>query len=164
MSKSILLAAIAAATLVSGCSAGMYSDRPGDVYSSAGDQRAGDWGYYDQGSYDRYGRYDYNNPDPNAGGYYADQYYRNDHRYRERQLSDNDRVYRGRDNRYYCRRSDGTTGLIVGGLAGGALGAAIAPGDSQTLGAIIGGVGGAIVGQSVDRGNQRVGNDRVRCR
>jgi hypothetical protein len=33
----------------------------------------------------------------------------------ERALGPNDRVYTGSDGRYYCRRSDGTTGLIVGG-------------------------------------------------
>src|SRR3546814_6781219 len=88
--------------------------------------------------YDGYGRYDYNRPDPRYGGYYADRYYRDDPRYRERRLSRNDRVYRGRDGRYYCRRSDGTTGLIVGGLAGGVLGNVIAPGGSETLGTIIG--------------------------
>src|SRR3546814_3832862 len=76
---------------------------------------------YGTGYYDDYGRYDYNRPDPRYGGYYADRYYRDDPRYRERRLSRNDRVYRGRDGRYYCRRSDGTTGLIVGGLAGGVL-------------------------------------------
>jgi len=72
-------------------------------------------------------------------------------------LRNNDRVYVGRDGRYYCRRNDGTTGLIVGGIAGGALGAAIAPGGSGLLGAIIGGVGGAAAGQAIDKNN-------VRCR
>ena len=33
-------------------------------------------------------------------------------RYRERRLGRRDRIYRGGDGRYYCRRSDGTTGLI----------------------------------------------------
>ena len=49
--------------------------------------------------------------------WYADQYYRDDTRYHERRLRENDQVYVGRDGRYYCRRSDGTTGLIVGGIA-----------------------------------------------
>jgi hypothetical protein len=62
-----------------------------------------------------------------------------------------DYVYRGYDNRYYCRRSDGTTGLIVGGISGGVLGNIIAPGDSKALGTILGGVGGAILGRSIDR-------------
>lgn len=120
----------------------------------------GGYGYYDSAYYDRYGRYDYNNPDPRYGGYYADNYYRSDRRYRERRLSNDDRVYRGRDGRYYCRRSDGTTGLIVGGIAGGALGNVIAPGDSKTLGTVLGAIGGAVAGRAIDRG----GSDDVRCR
>lgn len=163
MNKAFLLAAIGAAALVGGCSDYGYGGNPGNAYGSAGDARAGDWGYYDQNVSDRYGRYDYNNPDPRAGGYYADQYYRKDRRYRERQMQNDERVYRGRDNRYYCRRPDGSTGLIVGGLAGGTLGAIIAPGNSGVLGAIIGGIGGAAIGQSVDRGNGRNANG-VRCR
>ncbi len=113
-------------------------------------------GYVDSG----YSRYDYNNPDPQYNGYYADKYYRDDRRYQERRLSDNDRVYRGQDGRYYCRRNDGTTGLIVGGLAGGAIGAAIAPGGSGLLGAIIGGVAGAAGGKAIDKSS----NKGVSCR
>jgi hypothetical protein len=32
--------------------------------------------YYDRTSYERYGNYDYNQPDPQYNGYYADRYYR----------------------------------------------------------------------------------------
>lgn len=130
------VAALGAAILVAGCT---DDGRPG---------RSG---------YNGYGAYDYNRADPQYGGYYADRYYRDAPNYRERRLSRNDRVYVGQDGRYYCRRSDGTTGLIIGGLAGGALGAAIAPGGSGLLGALIGGVGGAALGKSVD-------NKEVRCR
>lgn len=76
------------------------------------------------------------------------------HRGRERRLRRSDYVYRGGDGRYYCRRSDGTTGLVVGGLAGAALGGAI---GGDTLGALLGAAGGAALGSSIDRGN-------VRCR
>ena len=108
---------------------------------------------YDNGyGYRSYSAYDYNRPDPRYSGYYADRYYRRGNPY---VLSTNDRVYRGRDGRYYCRRSDGTTGLIVGGAAGAALGAAIAPGGSSLLGALIGGAAGAAIGQSVERGEVR---------
>ena len=72
--------------------------------------------------------------------------------YRERRLGRYDRVYRGRDGRYYCRRSDGTTGLVVGAIAGGLLGNAI---GGDTLGTLLGAGGGALVGQSIDRGNYR---------
>lgn len=104
-----------------------------------------------------YRRYDYNRHDPSYGGYYADRYYRDGSYYRPRSLAYNDRIYRGQDGRYYCRRPDGTTGLIVGGLAGGVLGNVLAPGDSKTLGTVIGAVGGGLLGRALDR-------DRVTCR
>jgi hypothetical protein len=99
-----------------------------------------------------YSRYDYNRPDPRYGSYQADRYYTRDESYRPRRLVANDRIYRGSDNRYYCRRDDGTTGLIIGGLVGAALGNTIAPGGSKTLGTLLGGGGGALLGRSIDRG------------
>lgn len=126
-------AALIAATVVSGCAGSGYSDR----------------------GFSSYRQYDYNRPDPAYGGYDAGRYYRDDRRYRERRLSRNDRVYRGQDGRYYCRRSDGTTGLIVGGIAGGVLGNIIAPGGSDTLGTILGAAGGAAAGRAIDRNGTR---------
>ena len=140
----MFLVPIAVATVLGGCATNRYDD--------------GGWGYYDNRSYSQYGGYDYNNPDPRYGGYYPERYYRTDRRYRERRLNEGDRVYRGQDGRYYCRRNDGTTGLIVGAIGGGVLGNIIAPGDSKTLGTILGALGGAAVGAALDR-------DRgVRCR
>lgn len=107
--------------------------------------------------YSGYRNYDYNRPDPAYGGYDAARYYREDRRARERRLAANDRIYRGQDGRYYCRRSDGTTGLIVGGIAGGVLGNVIAPGGSETLGTVLGAAGGAIAGRAIER-------SQVRCR
>ncbi len=129
-----IILGLAAATTLAGCA----------------DYNSGPRGY-------GYRDYDYNRPDPAYGGYYADQYYRSGRNYREYQLSRDDRIYRGRDGRYYCRRSDGTTGLIVGGIAGGLLGTAIAPGGSAAIGALLGAAAGAAVGTSVDKGE-------VRCR
>ena len=84
----------------------------------------------------------------------AARYYRRDNaRYRPWRMNRNDRVYRGSDNRYYCRRDDGTTGLIVGGITGGVLGQIIAPGGSKTLGAIIGAGAGALIGRAIDDGD-----------
>ncbi|MBC2665927.1 glycine zipper 2TM domain-containing protein [Novosphingobium flavum] len=139
----LMLLPLAAAAFVGGCAT---TDQYGSDNS---------YGYYNRGYYDRYGRYDYNNPDPRYNGYYADNYYTRDRRYRERTLSSDDRIYRGRDGRYYCRRSDGTTGLIVGGIAGGIIGNIIAPGDSKTLGTVIGAIGGAAVGAAADSGSTR---------
>ncbi len=99
--------------------------------------------------------YDYNRPDPSYGGYDAGRYYRENGAQRERSISPNERVYRGQDGRYYCRRSDGTTGLIVGAIAGGALGNMIAPGGSETLGTILGAGAGAMAGRAIDRKDAR---------
>jgi hypothetical protein len=80
-------------------------------------------------------------------------YRRDDYRYPPRRMGRNDRIYRGSDNRYYCRRDDGTTGLIIGGMAGGVLGHVLAPGGSKTLGTIIGAGAGALLGRAVDQGD-----------
>jgi hypothetical protein len=66
-------------------------------------------------------------------------------------LGANDYVYRGQDGRYYCRRHDGTVGLVIGAGVGALLGDAIAPRGSKTLGAILGGAAGGAVGYSADR-------------
>jgi Glycine zipper 2TM domain len=134
MRIAFLVTAAAAAALTAGCTT--YGDRPGDNWRG-------------------YRNYDYNRPDPSYNGYDAARYHRDGRQYRERRLTRNDRVYRGQDGRYYCRRSDGTTGLIVGGLAGGVLGNVIAPGGSETIGTIIGAAAGALVGREVERGNAR---------
>ena len=105
----------------------------------------------------QYRNYDYNRPEPGVGGYYAENYYRDGSQYQERRLTSSDRIYRGRDGRYYCRRPDGTTGLIVGAAAGGLLGNAIDNGRSSILGTLIGAGAGALIGREVERGS-------VRCR
>ena len=96
--------------------------------------------------------------DPYATDYDASRYYRDDPRYQERRLTAQDEVYRGSDGRYYCKRSDGTTGLVIGGVGGAALGNVIDGGHSRLAGTLIGGALGALLGQSVDR------NTDVRCR
>ncbi len=98
--------------------------------------------------------YDYNRPDPAYGGYYPDNYYRDNSSRRERRVSRSERIYRGQDDRYYCRRSDGTTGLIVGAIAGGVLGNRIARGGSETLGTLLGAGVGAAAGQAIDSGTR----------
>jgi hypothetical protein len=72
----------------------------------------------------------------------------------DRRMTRNDDMYRGGDGRYYCRRSDGTTGLVVGAVGGGLLGNAI---GGDALGTLLGAGAGAAVGSSIDRG-------QVRCR
>lgn len=94
--------------------------------------------------------YDYNRPDPRYRGYYAERYYRGG--YAPVRVTRSTRIYRGNDNRYYCRRSDGTTGLIIGAAVGGLLGDQIDQGRSSILGAVLGAGAGAMIGRSVDRG------------
>jgi Glycine zipper 2TM domain len=126
-------------------------DRQGDVRDARRERRQAirDWR--------QYRGVDYNRPDPYYGNYYAERYYRDGRYYRPYNLSRNDRVYRGGNGRYYCRRSDGTTGLVIGAVGGAALGGAIARGDSNLLGVIIGGGAGALLGREIERGS-------VRCR
>ena len=97
--------------------------------------------------------YDYNRPDPRYRGYYAERYYRGGGNYSPVRVTRETRIYRGNDNRYYCRRSDGTTGLIVGAALGGVLGNQIDRGQSSALGTVLGAGAGALLGQSIDRGN-----------
>lgn len=93
---------------------------------------------------DRYGdRYGYDRP----GTYSGTRYHRT--------LSENDYIYRDNEGRYYCKRDDGTTGTIVGAIAGGVLGNIIAPGGSKTLGTILGAGGGALAGRAIDRNDIR---------
>ena len=60
-------------------------------------------------------------------------------------------TWRGRDGRYRCRRSNGTTGLIVGGAAGALIGRAVDTRGERTTGTIVGAVAGALVGREVQR-------------
>lgn len=84
--------------------------------------------------------------------------YGRDYRYRDRDYRDarqyrDNRAYYG--DRYRCR-NDGTTGTIVGAIAGGLLGHEVAGrrGD-KTTGVIIGGAVGAVAGRAIDKGNGR---------
>ncbi|MDZ3832745.1 MAG: glycine zipper 2TM domain-containing protein [Sphingopyxis sp.] len=83
----------------------------------------------DRAIYDSYGRY-----------------------YEPRRLSSNDRIWRGDDGRYHCRRDNGTTGLIIGGAVGALLGRELDGGRDRTVGTIIGAAGGAVLGRAIDRG------------
>lgn len=61
-------------------------------------------------------------------------------------------VWQGRDGRMYCRRKNGTTGLIVGAAAGALIGRAVDGGRNRTTGTIVGAAAGALLGREVDRG------------
>ncbi len=68
-------------------------------------------------------------------------------------ITRNDRMWRGDDGRYYCRRDNGTTGLVIGAGVGALAGHEIAGRGDRTLGAILGGAVGAVVGREIDRGS-----------
>jgi outer membrane lipoprotein SlyB len=67
------------------------------------------------------------------------------------------RYWQGDDGRYYCRRDNGTTGLIVGAAAGALAGRAIDTRGERATGTILGAAAGALLGREIDRGE-------VRCR
>ena len=67
------------------------------------------------------------------------------------------RIWRGRDDRYYCRRENGTTGLLVGAGVGALIGHEVAGRGDRTLGAILGGAAGALLGRTIDRSSTRCG-------
>ena len=89
---------------------------------------------------------------------YRDRYRDNDRGYRNYNGRNgyNGPSWRGRDGRYYCRRNNGTTGLLIGGAAGGLIGNSIAGrGGDRTLGTILGVAGGALLGREVERSGSR---------
>lgn len=129
-----------------------HDDRRDDRRYDRRDDRRAD--RYQRGRTTIVYNYDYNRPDPRYRGYYANRYYRPYDRYGYApvRVTRETRIYRGSDDRYYCRRSDGTTGLIVGAVLGGFLGDRLDRGRSSPLGLLLGAGAGAAIGQSIDRG------------
>ena len=113
-------------------------------------------GGYGGGSYQGGGNYQ-------GGGYQGGGYqggrYRDGPNYSERRLGPNDPIYRGSDGRYYCKRNDGTTGLVIGAIGGAAIGNVIDGGHNRIAGTLIGGALGALLGKSIDQNSSD-----VRCR
>lgn len=60
-------------------------------------------------------------------------------------------TWQGRDGRIYCRRSNGTTGMIVGGAAGALIGRELDGGRNRTAGTVLGAAAGALIGREVQR-------------
>lgn len=75
--------------------------------------------------------------------------------YEPRAIRADDRIWRGRDGQYHCRRSNGTTGLVIGAAAGALLGHELDGGRDHTTGTILGGAAGALLGREIDRGSLR---------
>jgi outer membrane lipoprotein SlyB len=59
--------------------------------------------------------------------------------------------WRGEDGRYYCRKSNGTVGVIIGGAGGALLGRAVDGGRSRATGTILGAATGALLGREIAR-------------
>lgn len=70
-----------------------------------------------------------------------------------RRISRESYVWRGRDGRYYCKRDNGTTGLIIGAGVGALAGHELSGHGDRTLGTILGGVLGGVLGREIDRGD-----------
>lgn len=71
--------------------------------------------------------------------------------YEARPIREDDRIWRGHDGRYYCRRGNGTTGLVIGGAVGALVGHELDGGRDHTVGTILGAAGGALLGREIDR-------------
>ncbi|MCW2350521.1 uncharacterized protein YcfJ [Sphingobium sp. B1D7B] len=76
--------------------------------------------------------------------------------YREpRPITRDTRTWRGDDGRYYCKRANGTTGLIIGAAGGALLGRTIDTRGDRTLGTVLGAAGGALLGREIERSGAR---------
>ncbi|MEP9361238.1 glycine zipper 2TM domain-containing protein [Sphingomonas sp. KR3-1] len=73
-------------------------------------------------------------------------------RYRKRYAY---REWRGRDGRNYCRKPDGTTGLVVGGVAGALVGRSIDTRGDRTVGTLLGAAAGAVAGREIERSGKK---------
>ena len=65
------------------------------------------------------------------------------------------RQWRGRDGRWHCRRSDGTTGAIVGAVGGALVGRTIDTRGDRAGGTILGAIAGGLAGREIDRSSSR---------
>ncbi|MCJ2184905.1 glycine zipper 2TM domain-containing protein [Novosphingobium sp. 1949] len=65
------------------------------------------------------------------------------------------RYWKDDHGRYRCRKSDGTTGLLIGGVAGALAGRAVDTHGDRTTGTVLGAAAGALLGREVDRSSSR---------
>ena len=72
-------------------------------------------------------------------------------------LSGSARGERRADMPRECKESSGTTGTILGAVAGGLLGSVIDGGNHRTLGTLVGGGGGALLGRKIEQDRAAAG-------
>jgi hypothetical protein len=132
MIRKLSLAAVAAATAAMAIPTAADAHRNGRTY-----------GYYDNGAQARYYNQGY-------GSSYGNNYYAN-RGYSGGYYNDNDSY------RYRSRRCSGTTGTILGGVAGALLGRSATRDyrHSGTTGTILGGALGALAGNAIDKSSCR---------
>jgi hypothetical protein len=92
----------------------------------------------------------------NERGFDPAAHYRDGAQYRPRILAASERVYRGPSVDYYCKRGDGTTGLIVGAVDGFTLKDAVKPGHSRTAATLIRDYVATLEGQAYYRPNHEL--------
>ena len=80
-----------------------------------------------------------------------DRVYDSEGRYIEPRRVSAGEVWQGRDGRYYCRRGNGTTGLVIGAAGGALIGRAIDGGRNRATGTILGAAAGALLGREMQR-------------
>ncbi|MCB2086908.1 MAG: glycine zipper 2TM domain-containing protein [Sphingomonadaceae bacterium] len=137
-----------AIALATPASAAAPAQQPVTSYSAAHTPIGADTTEYDRGRHRGWKR-GRGNPHRYTGGYGGQQRYLGEPVYRST------RVWRGRDGEYYCRKQDGTTGLLIGAGVGALIGNELAGRGDRTLGAILGAAGGALLGREIDRSNAR---------
>ena len=67
------------------------------------------------------------------------------------------RYWQGDDGRYYCKRSNGTIGLLAGAALGALLGRAVDTRGERVTGTVLGAAAGALIGNELAQG-------RTHCR
>ena len=86
---------------------------------------------------------------PGSAAFAYDHGYERSHNHRAQQHRA--QTWRGSDGRLYCRKPNGTTGLVVGGAAGALVGREIDRRGSRTTGTVLGAAVGALLGRHVER-------------
>ncbi|HEX4847473.1 MAG TPA: glycine zipper 2TM domain-containing protein [Novosphingobium sp.] len=74
---------------------------------------------------------------------------------RPKRTSNGIQYWRGEDGRYYCRRGDGTVGLLVGAALGALIGRAVDNRGERATGTILGAAAGAFIGNELAKGPTR---------